>query len=70
MENESYLYLTEAVEWMRIDADHLLFSLNMLILITVGTVSRLLRLVCWQLLSTTALLSYKVALDKEDDRVA
>jgi len=28
------------------------------------------KLVCWQLLSTTALLSYKVALDKEDDRVA
>ena len=45
---EVYLYLAEVVEWMSIDVNLQLFSLNLLILITAETVSRLLGLVCWR----------------------
>jgi len=40
--------MTDAVEWMWINAYLPLFGLNMLILVTVETVSRLLGLMCWR----------------------
>jgi len=39
-EKEAYLYLTEVVEWMWIYADLQPLGLNLLILVTVETVSR------------------------------
>ena len=68
-----YLYLTEAVEWMWIDVDLQIFSLNLLILVIADRdhiqVVRIGVLEVYRLLSPTALLSCKVEMDEEKDNV-
>ena len=56
--NEMYLYLTKAVEWKWTDRALLLFSLNLLILVSPEIVSLLLGLVCWRFIDCYLQLFY------------
>ena len=47
----AYLYLAEAMKWMRIGAGLQLLGLNMLILMTAEIISRFLRMVRWRLIN-------------------